>query len=130
MFNNYQPYGFNPMQNINQPYANQFNPYMQQAQQNQPQTNTSTNKIFVASIDDVKNRQLPFNSDFIFLDNEKPILYQKTVDSKGQFEIKEFSITPLEIKENPDKYVLKSDFERLESELKELQNKIGETNNG
>lgn len=130
MYNNFNPY-FTP-QGM-QPYGNQFNPYMQQqnqSNQTQPAMATNTNKIFVASIEDVRNRALPFNSDFIFLDNEKPILYQKTVDSKGQFEVKEFSISPLEVKDNTEKYVLKSDFERLESQLKDLQNKLGEGNNG
>ena len=52
---------------------------------------TNTNKIYVNGEDDARNRWLPPNSDYIFLDNDKAIIYQKIVDSKGQFEIKAFS---------------------------------------
>lgn len=140
MFNNYQPFGFNNMPNMNQPFG--FNPYMQpntniqqsqmQQQPQQPTMATNTNKIFVSSIEDVKNRQLPFNSDFIFLDNDKPILYQKTIDSKGQFEVKAFDITPhndlQDTKEvssiNLSDYVLKTDLKALQEEIKGLKEKV------
>lgn len=135
MNNYYGSFGYNNMPNPNIPFNNSFNPYTQnyqnqQANNQQPLTNT--NKIFVASVDDVKNRPLPFNSDFMFLDNDKPILYQKIVDSKGQFEIKTFDITP-HIDEqktkdesviNPANYVLKSDFEALQGEIRSLKDKF------
>lgn len=142
MYNNYTPYNFN------NPYAYSFTPYYNQFAQHQVQPQaqsqqqssaqqqsamtTNTNKIFVAGLDDVKNRNLPFNSDVIFLDNDKPILYQKTVDSKGQFEVKAFDITPhnnIEDTKETGKvdlsnYVPRSDFEALQGRIKGLEDKL------
>ena len=76
------------------PYAPQngnFAPQTQPQQQQPAQMNT--NKIYVTGIDDARARQLPPNSDFIFLDNDKPLLYRKTVDATGKMEIKAFKIS-------------------------------------
>ena len=128
-FNNYnntpvnQSYGYTP----------NYAPYVQPPIPNQQ--STSTNKIFVNGIEDVRNRRLAPDSDYMFLDNDKPLLYQKTVDNKGQFEVKVFDIVPhKEEVTSVDKpeYVLRSDFEKLSAELSELKNKIqqlGGTNN-
>ena len=66
-------------------------PSQPQVQQQPAQMNT--NKIYVTGIDDARSRQLPPNSDFIFLDNDKPLLYRKTVDATGKMEIKAFKIS-------------------------------------
>lgn len=71
-------------------YAHQT-PSQPQVQQQPAQMNT--NKIYVTGIDDARARQLPPNSDFIFLDNDKPLLYRKTVDATGKMEIKAFKIS-------------------------------------
>ena len=107
---------YNPYQNGNMyqaPYSVPYSGYMQPqgnytgqatfASQNgnyTPQTPTqqqpaqmNTNKIYVTGIDDARARQLPPNSDFIFLDNDKPLLYRKTVDATGKMEIKAFKIS-------------------------------------
>lgn len=145
MFNNYtNPYVYTGLSNggYNGYNPNQYyNPFPQQngSQQNQqPQSNpqptsvTNTNKIYVSGIDDVKGRFLSPNSDVLFIDNDKPLLYQKVVDSKGQFEIKVFDICPHieqkeEVKDNSidlSAYVLKSDLEPLQAEIKGLNDKI------
>ena len=131
MFN---PYNFNTMPTSTQPYGYPLNPYQMPQQQPQPQQSqqnmpANTNKIFVANIDDVKNRALPFNSDFIFLDNDKPLLYQKTVNSTGQFEIKTFSITPVENANASEQidlssYAKTSELEAIKSEIEALKSKI------
>lgn len=139
MYNPYQPYNYGgtyiPNYNFQSPYQ-QFNPNLtqQQAQtQNQQSSSaTNTNKIFVAGIDDVKSKSLPVNSDFIFLDNDKPLLYQKTIDSKGQFEVKTFEIREVkpedEQKEeasiNLSNYVTLTEFEALKGQLDDLKNEI------
>ena len=117
------------------PYYNSF-PQQQQGTQPQPnpqpQTATNTNKIYVTGTDDVKRYFLSPNSDMLFIDNDKPLLYQKVVDSKGQFEIKVFDICPhVEQEEaktgetiNLSNYVLKSDLEPLQAEIKALNDKI------
>ena len=138
MYNPYQPYNYGstyiPNFNFQNPYQ-QFNPNLTQQQtqqQNQQSSATNTNKIFVSSIDDVKSKSLPANSDFIFLDNDKPILYQKTVDSKGQFEVKAFEINEIKAQDSqkqPDtinlsNYVTLTEFEALKGQIDELKNKI------
>ena len=107
----YNPYQYGNMYQT--PYSVPYSGYMQPqgnytgqahfAPQNgnyAPQTPTqpqaqqmNTNKIYVTGIDDARARQLPPNSDFIFLDNDKPLLYRKTVDATGKMEIKAFKIS-------------------------------------
>ncbi len=138
MYNPYQPYNYGgtyiPNYNFQNPYQ-QFNPNLTQQQsqsQNQQSSATNTNKIFVSGIDDVKSKPLSANSDFIFLDNDKPILYQKTVDSKGQFEVKAFEIHEIKPQErqkednsiNLSDYVTLTEFEALKGQIDELKNKI------
>lgn len=90
------PYGgFSPMPNT-YPAQPQFAPqngnYVPQTQP-QPTQQMNTNKIYVTGIEDAKTRQLPANSDYIFLDNDKPLLYRKTVDATGKMEVKAFKIS-------------------------------------
>mgnify|MGYP001863859591 FL=1 len=75
------------------PQAPNYAPQAQQAQATPQQGQVNTNKIYVTGIDDARARQLPPNSDFIFLDNDKPLLYRKTVDATGKMEIKAFKIS-------------------------------------
>lgn len=130
------------------PYDNYNNFNMQQPynfnnqQFNRPQNQANTNKIYVSGIDDVKKTMLPAGSDYIFLDNDKPILYQKIVSPNGQFEVKTFTISPYEQKETTkeqnsidlSEYVKTSEFEQIKAELNELKNKLipkkVEVNNG
>ena len=109
--NNYPyeiPYGYNPTPTYNAP--------MQAPPQQAPATNT--NKIFVNDIEDVRRRIVPPNSDFMFLDNDKPMLYQKIVDAKGQFEIKVFDIVPhKDVPVREPVYALRSDLDNVLIEL-------------
>lgn len=137
MFNNYQnPYAYPASQNFG--YGNPYyNGYAQQQsqQQLQPQQNysaTNTNKIYVSGIDDVKKRELPPNSDVLFIDNDKDIIYEKIVDSKGQFEIKMFDLgvhKPEDAKEEVPSidlsgYVKTTDLEPLQREIKGLKEQV------
>lgn len=74
------------------PFAPQNGNYTPTAQPQQP-PQMNTNKIYVTGIEDAKTRQLPANSDYIFLDNDKPLLYRKTVDATGKMEVKAFKIS-------------------------------------
>lgn len=133
MFNyNYGNYG-NSMPTGTQPYGYPMNNYgvPQMAQPQVPQQ-TTTNKIYVSGIEEVRQRNLPFNSDVIFLDNDKPILYQKKVDDKGQFEVKAFTITaysPQETEKGNNSidlsaYAKASDLETIRGELKAIKEKL------
>ena len=75
------------------PFAPQNGNYTPQTQPQQQPAQMNTNKIYVTGIEDARARQLPPNSDFIFLDNDKPLLYRKTVDATGKMEIKAFKIS-------------------------------------
>ena len=118
------PYGYN---NAPYNYTPNYTNYNQPAQNTVAQipTNTNTNKIFVNGIEDVKSMRLPANSDYAFLDNDKPILYQKVVDNKGQFEVKVYDIVPHKEERIPTtEYALKTDFDKLTNELKVLKEQI------
>lgn len=135
---NYPNYGYgaNSMPTATQPYGYPFNPYTQpvtpQAPQSQLQKQVDTNKIYVSGIEDVKMRVLPPNSEYIFLDNEKSLLYQKKVDANGQFEVKAYEIS--EYKSNTatveqtsidlSNYVPRHEFTALQDEIKALDDKI------
>lgn len=75
------------------PFAPQNGNYAPQTPTQQQPAQMNTNKIYVTGIDDARARQLPPNSDYIFLDNDKPLLYRKTVDATGKMEIKAFKIS-------------------------------------
>lgn len=137
-FNN--PYGYN-----SSPYSYTPTVYPSYTQPNQSIPNTvasahvtNTNKIFVNGVDDVRTRNIPPNSDYMFLDNDKPLLYQKVVDSKGQFDVKIYDIVPHKEEKEASKtidlsqYVLKTDFDKLTAELTTLKEqliKLGGTKN-
>ena len=98
-------------------------PSQPQVQQQPAQMNT--NKIYVTGIDDARARQLPPNSDFIFLDNDKPLLYRKTVDATGKMEIKAFKISEYtETEAAPAPAVDMSQFVSVE-EFKTVQTEMG-----
>lgn len=134
--NNYSnPFNVMSMPTATQPYGYAMPNYnMVNTPTIQGQTNT--NKIYVNGIEDVRNCRLPANSDYIFLDNDKALIYQKIVDSKGQFEVKAFDIIPhVEHTEkaihNATEYVLKTDLQNLQERLQKLEEKLqGESANG
>lgn len=129
-----QPYGY-PLSTpypLSQP--NQFYPQQPQQQVQRPQMNT--NKIFVNGIDDVKNRVLPPNSEYVFLDNDKSILYQKKVDANGQFDVKAFDIVPhVEDKAveqssmDLSNYVPRTEFDTLQKEVDTLKTLLMRSDN-
>lgn len=123
----YQPgqYGYNG-------YSNPAYPQPQpSAQPSVQQPAMNTNKLYANGIEDVRFRQLPVNSDYIFLDNDKPLVYRKTTDATGKTDIQVFKIVPYveEEKAQPDidlsKFVPIDRFEELEKQFKELKDSLG-----
>ena len=132
MFN---PYQFNnSMPSATQPYGYPMTPYVGMPQQTPPvqQPQINTNKIFVSGIEEVKMKMLPPNSEFVYLDNEKSILYQKTVDSTGHFEVRAFDITEHKEQKPVDNtqiidtqdLVSRKDFDSLKAEFAALKDKM------
>ena len=106
-------------------------PSQPQVQQQPAQMNT--NKIYVTGIDDARARQLPPNSDFIFLDNDKPLLYRKTVDATGKMEIKAFKISEYTETEaapasapavDMSQFVSVDEFKNVQNEIKRIKKNI------
>lgn len=145
--NGYVPYSQNQQPSYNAPnqayngfsaVPNGFNAqpnFAPQYPQNAPQTNAqsapqmNTNKIYVTGIEDARNRTLAPNSDYIFLDNDKPLLYRKTVDATGKMEIHTFKISeyneeqekkediPVAPQIDTSKFVSVKDFDRLRDDI-------------
>lgn len=134
-YGGYMPYnsqysGYNNNQGI---YAQQ-QPFVPQSANYAPQTalqQMTTNKVYVTGIEDARSRQLPPNSDFIFLDNDKPLLYRKTVDATGKMEIKTFKIaeyTEAETASAPavdmSQFVSADEFKGMQTEVGRIKKTI------
>jgi hypothetical protein len=125
-------YGTFPYQNNTYGYGGYSAPMYQQPQQNIPQQQpVNTNKIYATGIEDVRCRQLPANSDYIFLDNDKPLVYRKTTDATGKMDIQVFKITPYQEEEaqptpsiDMSQYVLRKDFDSLKTEIDKLRDSV------
>lgn len=135
MFNNgMNPYLTNSIPTGTQPYGVPITPYsgMNPNYTPQPvQQPVNTNKVYVSSIDDAKNRYLAPNSDYIFLDNDKPLLYRKVVDPTGKMEIQTFEIIPYTTKQESSeldcsKFVSSEEFNKFKQEFAELKNQIND----
>lgn len=81
-----------------------------------------TNKIIVNSIEEVKRYPVPQNGDYLFIHNTQPILFRKTVDAYGQFNIQVFDIAEKEQPTSPQ-YVSLEEFNALKKEFEALKNK-------
>ncbi len=112
-----------------------YNPYSyvppyQQPSTPQPQQAINTNKIYVNGIEDVRCRQLPAGSDYIFLDNDKPLIYRKTTDATGKMDVQVFKITPYQEEEKVQptvdlsNFVSVEDFRRLEKQFEEFRESL------
>lgn len=109
------------------PYYSSGYPYHPHQSMNQSPS-MNTNKLYATGIEDVRARQLPPNSDFIFLDNDKPIIYRKTTDATGKMNIQVFEIKPFQVEQpksepviDPNQFASKKDFEDLREELEQLK---------
>lgn len=122
-------YGGYPYQSGSYGYGGYSAPVYQQPQ-NTIQQPVNTNKIYVNGIEDVRCRQIPAGSDYIFLDNDKPLIYRKTTDATGKMDIQVFKITPYQEEEKPQpeidlsNFVSVEDFRRLEQQFNELRESI------
>ena len=85
-----------------------------------------------------RKKQQYINSDYFYLDNDKPIIYQKTVDYKGQFEVKEFDIvekTPqISTKEESGTitptYIEKAEFDKISGEIEQIKQQLSKIKGG
>lgn len=110
--NNYNsPYGATPGVTPAQSYGYPSSPY--------------TNLIYVSGIEAAKNAYVPAGGTMIFADNDKPLLYKKTVDNKGQFEVEVFDIVPHKSVEAPVvDYVPRTEFEALQKKIDSIESAV------
>lgn len=101
------------MDNFNYNMFNYNQPIMQEKK---------TNKLFTTGLDDVKNKWQPFNSDYLYIDNDKPLIYQKIVDNNGNTIVKTFSINEIKEKEKAD--ITKEDYDNLCNKFSKLEEQL------
>lgn len=123
-----------PYYGANQYYGGYSSPMYQPNTQPAIQQNTNTNKLYATGIEDVRARQLPPNSDYIFLDNDKPIIYRKTTDSTGRMDIQVFEIRAFQPEQakaeqpfDPSQFALKTEIEALKTELSQMKESMRTT---
>lgn len=87
---------------------------------------TNTNKIYVNSIQDVYNYQMPANADFIFVNNNENVLYRKVTDNFGKFAVDAFNLVPV-TQSKPD-YVTRDEFDNLQKEIVNLKEYLPKVN--
>lgn len=112
------------MPSATQPYGVPMFPQQApSAPQQTPNASPLTNKIYVTGIDGARQYQLPNGSDYVFLDNDKAMIYRKTVDATGKMDVQAFDITPHAepAKATQAEYALKSDLDALRKEIAALK---------
>lgn len=102
-----------------------------QPQVTQQPAQMNTNKIYVTGIEGARTMQFPPNSDYILLDNDKPLLYRKTVDATGKMEIKPFKISEYTETEaapaqavDMSQFVSVDEFKGVQSEITRIKQNI------
>lgn len=106
------------------PLMPQYNPYNNQIQTRQD-GGVYTNIVYVNDENAAKNYNLPPNSNFALWDNDKGMIYHKTVDNTGRMSIIPYDIVPHQ--ETPVKqpdYALKSDLIELQKEISKLRSEV------
>lgn len=132
---NYSPFG-NSMPTSTQPYGYPMGGYYQPPQpQAPPRAQFQTNILFVSGLPEVQMKQQPPNSRCVYFDNDKSIVYQKTVDEQGHFSIRQYDLVEHVETEaenvgkmpqtfDESKFVLKKDFEALQGQMRALELKL------
>ena len=129
MWNNGNSYGGYPSYQGGS-YYNGYTSPMYQQNNPQPQQTVNTNKIYVNGIEDARCRQIPAGSDYIFLDNDKPLIYRKTADATGKMDIQVFKIIPYQEEEkqqsniDESNFVSVEDFRRLEQQFNDFRESL------
>lgn len=131
MYNNFtSPFGYNSMPTATQPYGYPMGPYTNLGGST-PTTSAPqayTNLIYVSGLEDAKTRPVPAGGTMIFADNDKPLLYKKTVDNKGQYEVETFDITPhkeeIPKTDTTKDFVPRSEFETLQKKIVSLEETV------
>lgn len=96
---------------------------LMQLQNNIPQQQQSCQIQFVRGDAGAKAFGIPASSSIILMDSSEPVFYMKSTDANGIETIKAYDFTERETTApelNTDKFVLKSDFEKLSEQVEKL----------
>lgn len=109
------------------PPQNYYN--AQQIPQPQPQPlpiPPKTNKVFVTSLIDALSRTPEPNTEFVYLDQDNPFMYQVTIDMQGRKSYKTFEIKEVTEQNQAQASALNIDLTAYatKDDLKALENKI------
>lgn len=119
----------------NNPYGPYGMPYGNFQQQPQPQMTQQpkTNKILVTGLSDALNRLADPNSVMIYIDQDKPFIYQIKTDIYGKKEYETFSLQSYTTPDNPQEpkadlsnYVTKQEFQAVLAKIEALMGSKGE----
>lgn len=117
-------------------YGNPYLPQLQnmqaqlaQLQNNipQPQVQQSVQIQFVRGDAGAKAFGIPASSSIILMDSSEPVFYMKSTDANGLETVKAYEFTEKEADApelNADKFVLKSDFDKLAEKVDEFMKSI------
>lgn len=89
----------------------------------QPQVQHSCQIQFVRGDAGAKAYGIPASSSIILMDSSEPVFYMKSTDANGIETVKAYDFTERETTApelTSDKYVLKSDFEKLSEQVEKL----------
>lgn len=89
----------------------------------QPQVQQSWQIQFVRGDAGAKAYGIPASSSIILMDSSEPVFYMKSTDANGIETVKAYDFTERETTApelTSDKYVLKSDFEKLSEQVEKL----------
>ena len=138
------PYLNSPLFNYNNSYPQIAQPNYYNAQQqnamrtsNQQQSYVApppkTNKILVVSLEDALSKCNEPNCDYMCLDQDKPLLYNVSVDMQGRKAYQTFDITEHKPEEKPQTksvelkdYVPMTTFSDLQAQFLSLQNRFND----
>lgn len=79
----------------------------------------NTNITTVNGINDVMSRMQPFGSSYIYVDNNEPVIYKKSLGNNGEVDIQIYDIKLREPKNN--NYVSREEFDKLLSKLERYE---------
>ena len=93
----------------------------------QPQVQQSVQIQFVRGDAGAKAFGIPASSSIILMDSSEPVFYMKSTDANGLETVKAYEFTEKEANTpelNADKFVLKSDFDKLAEKVDEFMKSI------
>lgn len=90
-------------------------------------SDTNANFIFVNSMKEAKSYMMRPGQTLWMMDNYKPAMYVKAVDTTGRVNFRAIGLTDLDVNSDEDEgeYATKTDLAKISAQLNELTQRIG-----